>query len=242
MTPRRSACGADEYVDSKLGAFEAVLAKTLEAVGRGRQKLHGRVATDDLGVHMAAQDELGRQHSSDADFLSDLAESQIPVPDRMPAQMAPALMDQEPTMTQAATQPGALQSPEIMQQPEIYDPYGYPRPQQPQQPQQQDGYGYAGSVRVSAGPLRVPAAAPAAGLLWVPAAGPLPAGPATAAGSATARPRRDQPLRHQHDRPRPTARIRAGTVKAEGADWVYGGQSSILALRSLYIRDHRCPL
>lgn len=38
---------ADEYVDTKLGAFEAVLAKTLEAVGRGRQKLHGRVATDE---------------------------------------------------------------------------------------------------------------------------------------------------------------------------------------------------
>ncbi|MGB8941002.1 MAG: cell division initiation protein, partial [Streptomyces sp.] len=39
---------ADAYVDAKLGAFEAVLAKTLEAVGRGRQTLHGRAPADDL--------------------------------------------------------------------------------------------------------------------------------------------------------------------------------------------------
>jgi vacuolar-type H+-ATPase subunit H len=59
---------ADEYVDVKLGAFEAVLAKTLEAVGRGRQKLHGRIASDDLSS--LADDTL--QHSSDADYLADL--------------------------------------------------------------------------------------------------------------------------------------------------------------------------
>ncbi|MFD7704573.1 cell division initiation protein [Streptomyces caelestis] len=67
-TLRRS---ADEYVDVKLGAFEAVLAKTLEAVGRGRQKLHGRIATDDLGA--LADDPTTVQHSSDADYLADLA-------------------------------------------------------------------------------------------------------------------------------------------------------------------------
>ncbi|MFF0204958.1 cell division initiation protein [Streptomyces sp. NPDC005017] len=62
---------ADAYVDMKLGAFEAVLAKTLDAVGRGRQKLHGRIASDDLG---ALSDEAGTlQHSSDADYLADLA-------------------------------------------------------------------------------------------------------------------------------------------------------------------------
>ena len=52
-------------------AFEAVLAKTLEAVGRGRQKLHGRIATDDLGA--LADDTTTFQHSSDADYLADLA-------------------------------------------------------------------------------------------------------------------------------------------------------------------------
>jgi len=62
---------ADSYVDAKLGAFEAVLAKTLEAVGRGRQKLHGRLASDDLGA--LADNTATVQHSSDADYLADLA-------------------------------------------------------------------------------------------------------------------------------------------------------------------------
>jgi len=67
---------ADDYVDAKLGAFEAVLAKTLEAVGHGRQKLLGRVATDELGLHMAAQDAAGPgSRTSDEDYLADLAES-----------------------------------------------------------------------------------------------------------------------------------------------------------------------
>ncbi|KOG30262.1 MULTISPECIES: ATP synthase F0 subunit B [Streptomyces] len=117
---------ADEYVDAKLGAFEAVLSKTLEAVGRGRQKLHGRIATDDLGEHMAAQDGLGAAvHTSDADYLAGLAE----------------LADPEPA--QAQTQPSA-QIP-AQQQP---DPYGYQQPQQDpayayqQQHQQADPYAY----------------------------------------------------------------------------------------------------
>lgn len=67
-TLRRS---ADEYVDVKLGAFEAVLAKTLEAVGKGRQKLHGRIASDDLGA--LADDLTTVQHTSDADYLAGLA-------------------------------------------------------------------------------------------------------------------------------------------------------------------------
>ncbi|MFI1659585.1 ATP synthase F0 subunit B [Streptomyces sp. NPDC020472] len=110
---------ADEYVDAKLGAFEAVLSKTLEAVGRGRQKLHGRIATDALGEHMAAQDGLGGAvHTSDADYLAGLAELSDPEPAQPPAPQIP------------------------VQQP---DPYGYQ--QQPQQDpayayQQQDAYGY----------------------------------------------------------------------------------------------------
>ncbi|MET8556898.1 ATP synthase F0 subunit B [Streptomyces sp. NPDC004959] len=70
---------ADEYVDIKLGAFEAVLAKTLEAVGRGRDKLHGRVATDDLAA--LAEDGGERQYSNDADYLADLAATRDPAPD-----------------------------------------------------------------------------------------------------------------------------------------------------------------
>ncbi|WP_328763825.1 MULTISPECIES: ATP synthase F0 subunit B [unclassified Streptomyces] len=109
---------ADAYVDTKLATFEAVLSKTLEAVGRGRQKLLGRVPTDDLGAHMAAQDAAGAQQSrsaSDADFLAGLAEPAAP--------MAPA----------------AAVIPAQAQQGPAYDAYAY---QQPQQSQQQDGYGY----------------------------------------------------------------------------------------------------
>ncbi|MFE5538657.1 DivIVA domain-containing protein [Streptomyces sp. NPDC056492] len=94
---------ADAYVDTKLATFEAVLAKTLEAVGRGRQKLLGRVPTDDLGAHIAAQDAAGAQQSrsaSDADFLAGLAEPAAPV--------IPAQVQQEPA----------------------YDAYGYQQPQQ----------------------------------------------------------------------------------------------------------------
>ncbi|MFF3083541.1 cell division initiation protein [Streptomyces nojiriensis] len=110
---------ADAYVDTKLATFEAVLSKTLEAVGRGRQKLLGRVPTDDLGVHMAAQDAVGGQQSrsaSDSDFLAGLAE---PEP---PHAQAPIPAQAEP----------------------VYDTYGYQQPAQPAQPaaQQQDAYSY----------------------------------------------------------------------------------------------------
>ncbi|MFE7951612.1 ATP synthase F0 subunit B [Streptomyces sp. NPDC057426] len=112
---------ADEYVDAKLGAFEAVLSKTLEAVGRGRQKLHGRIATDDLGAHMAAQDAAGGgRPTSDADYLAGLAE----------------LADPEPVQ-----QPVTQQAPQIpAQQP---DPYGYQQPPQDAYAYQQaDPYAY----------------------------------------------------------------------------------------------------
>ncbi|HZF90087.1 ATP synthase F0 subunit B [Streptomyces sp.] len=109
---------ADEYVDVKLGAFEAVLAKTLEAVGRGRQKLHGRIASDDLGA--LADDTSTLQHSSDADYLADLA----------------ALAEQDARAEQPRPQ---QQQPEpaygYQQQPDPYSGYqqGYA---------QQDSYGY----------------------------------------------------------------------------------------------------
>ncbi|MFD5162046.1 cell division initiation protein [Streptomyces hawaiiensis] len=113
---------ADEYVDVKLGAFEAVLAKTLDAVGRGRQKLHGRIATDDLGA--LADDASTVQHSSDADYLADLA---APTEQKPPAQR-PA---EQPDYAQPQPAYGYQQQP---------DPYaGYP--QQGYDPQQ-DPYGY----------------------------------------------------------------------------------------------------
>ncbi|MGC5344499.1 cell division initiation protein [Streptomyces sp. AM 4-1-1] len=130
---------ADEYVDTKLGAFEAVLAKTLEAVGRGRQKLQGRVASDDLGAHMAAQDAAGGRsgHTSDADYLAGLAEispepsrpgsrPQYPAPDPIPAQ----------------AQPQYAQTYAYQDQPH-QDGYGYQQPD-PYSGYQQQGYEQGG--------------------------------------------------------------------------------------------------
>ncbi|MFI6415257.1 cell division initiation protein [Streptomyces sp. NPDC050585] len=129
---------ADAYVDAKLSAFEAVLAKTLEAVGRGRQKLHGRTATDDLGEHMAAQDAAGpRQlHTSDADYLAGLAELADPEPQPPARPAAPAAAHQQPHQHQMPPQA----PPPPAHQP---DPYGYPAAQ-PQDPYayQQDPYAY----------------------------------------------------------------------------------------------------
>jgi vacuolar-type H+-ATPase subunit H len=126
---------ADAYVDVKLGAFEAVLAKTLEAVGRGRQKLHGRIATDDLGA--LADDTTTRRHSSDADYLADLA----------------ALADSDAAAEQARRQDYADQQQPAAAQavPDDQTAYGYaqqpdPYGGYPQQPDpyagQQDAYGY----------------------------------------------------------------------------------------------------
>ncbi|MFG2575962.1 ATP synthase F0 subunit B [Streptomyces sp. NPDC048481] len=123
---------ADAYVDTKLGAFEAVLAKTLEAVGRGRQKLHGRIATDDLGA--LAGDPTTFQHSSDADYLADLA----------------ALAEQDANAGQPVQQPYAQQEPQPAygyQQPgdgypQQADPYGGYQQQEQQTYGGQDAYGY----------------------------------------------------------------------------------------------------
>ncbi|MEU6100974.1 cell division initiation protein [Streptomyces flaveolus] len=127
---------ADTYVDTKLGAFEAVLAKTLEAVGRGRQKLHGRIATDDLGA--LADDLTTVQHSSDADYLAELAA------------LSDAPAGQSRQREYGEHQPAAAQAPVVPEMPaQQPDPYGYAQ-QQPdpyggyQQPYDgsHDAYGY----------------------------------------------------------------------------------------------------
>ncbi|MFH0173044.1 ATP synthase F0 subunit B [Streptomyces cacaoi] len=116
---------ADAYVDTKLGAFEAVLAKTLDAVGRGRQKLHGRIASDDLGA--LSDDATTFQHSSDADYLADLT----------------ALAEQDAAAAQPVQQSYDQQEPQpaygYQQQ---ADPYGGYQQQQQQGYGQQDAYGY----------------------------------------------------------------------------------------------------
>lgn len=154
---------ADAYVDAKFGAFEAVLSKTLEAVGRGRQKLHGRVATDELGAHMAAQDAAGGgAQTSDEDHWAVLAEVagtdlRSGYGDTAPG---PVYADQVPQQGYAVpSQPGyADPSPAGYTDPSQppygtgtmpgYAPAAQPEPQYAQtyayqdQPLQQDGYGY----------------------------------------------------------------------------------------------------
>ncbi|WP_329283467.1 cell division initiation protein [Streptomyces sp. NBC_00691] len=145
---------ADEYVDAKLGAFEAVLSKTLEAVGRGRQKLHGRIATDALGEHMAAQEGLGGAvHTSDSDYLAGLAELSDPEPVQIPAQpQSQPQPDPYAAYQQAQQQPDPYAGyQQVQQQPDPYayqqqaqhaDPYGYQQqdPYAYQQPVQQQGH------------------------------------------------------------------------------------------------------
>jgi cell division septum initiation protein DivIVA len=48
---------AEDYVDAKLANFEVVLQKTLAAVERGREKLRGRLDTDDL-AEVSVEDEI----------------------------------------------------------------------------------------------------------------------------------------------------------------------------------------
>jgi hypothetical protein len=48
---------AEDYVDAKLANFEIVLAKTLKAVERGREKLRGRLDTEDLADLTVEEDD-----------------------------------------------------------------------------------------------------------------------------------------------------------------------------------------
>ncbi|MBT2387521.1 ATP synthase F0 subunit B [Streptomyces sp. ISL-11] len=133
--PRTQRQRADAYVDAKLGAVAAVLAKTLEAVGKGRQKLLGARPADELGAHMAAQDGLPAGHrTSDADFLAELAAPREPaappapaVPAQPPAQQdyyATAGYQPDPYAYQsyeAGAAPYAAQGGYVQ-----HDPYGWP--------------------------------------------------------------------------------------------------------------------
>lgn len=129
---------ADEYVDAKMGAVSAVLAKTLEAVGRGREKLLGARPADELGAHMAAQDGLraGRP-TSDADFLAELAAPQE-APQPYSAPQAP----QQPL--QPAWGDYSAPAPAYAAQ---QDPYGYPQQQSAHYPPQADPYAVQGGYQ-----------------------------------------------------------------------------------------------
>ncbi|MFE9337060.1 cell division initiation protein [Streptomyces sp. NPDC007063] len=145
--PRELQRRADSYVEARLGSVSAVLTKTLEAVGRGRLKLHGHEPIDELAAHMAAQDgaEGFAQHTSDADYLAGLAHTDPAAQDEQPQPAPPAQPPQPPYS------PGQPQDPYYAQQQMPYDggqqhdPYAYAQ-QAPQDPyyaqQQHDPYGY----------------------------------------------------------------------------------------------------
>jgi vacuolar-type H+-ATPase subunit H len=157
---------ADAYVDTKLGAFEAVLAKTLEAVGRGRQKLTGHRPIDELAAHIAAQDaEGGVPRQTDAEFLAGLAgtpaaapQPVVPRQPDMPPQEQPAAAaygyPQQPQEYAAAAMGYPVQDPAAgYQDPAMaygmaggeqqpgYDGYGYPQ-QAPQEYADPAAYGW----------------------------------------------------------------------------------------------------
>jgi hypothetical protein len=100
---------ADDYVDARLGSVAAVLSKTLEAVGRGRKKLLGHRPSDELGAHMAAQDAAEQAvHTSDADFMADLAALGQDQPAARPAASPPQPEQPAPPLTpQPGYQPAA---------------------------------------------------------------------------------------------------------------------------------------
>ncbi|MEU3182208.1 cell division initiation protein [Streptomyces albidoflavus] len=138
---------ADDYVSAKLGAFEAVLGKTLEAVGRGRQKLHGRVATDELAALGELGDDAAQAATSDADYLAGLAGPATPPPPAAtpPAPPVPPVPPQDPYADQA---PPAAQDPYDYGAPAQQDAYAYQ--QQEYAPQQAAPYGYQDSQQPGA--------------------------------------------------------------------------------------------
>ncbi|MFG2492805.1 ATP synthase F0 subunit B [Streptomyces caniferus] len=139
---------ADAYVDAKFGAFQAVLTKTLEAVGRGRDKLQGAQAIDELGAHLAAQGDPQSGHQADAEYLAGLAgigadQGQQP-PQAPPMPPAPPMPQVQPQEHQQPLQP-QLQQQGYYTDPAVYpqqDVYGYQQPQEVPYAQHQDPYGY----------------------------------------------------------------------------------------------------
>ncbi|AUG79841.1 hypothetical protein CFP65_5130 [Kitasatospora sp. MMS16-BH015] len=151
----------DEYVDVKLATLEAVLGKTLEAVGKGRDKLLGKAPIDELGAYLAAADQaqqLKDRAEAVAAGFADGGEEQPWYREELPPQPAAVPQQQTwPEQTPAAAgwqAPGeeAYGAPQYAGQQQPYgdpyaaqqaDPYanaygGYPQGYQ----QQPDPYAY----------------------------------------------------------------------------------------------------
>ncbi|GAA3024972.1 hypothetical protein GCM10020229_40310 [Kitasatospora albolonga] len=144
----------DEYVDVKLATLETVLSKTLEAVGKGRDKLLGKAPIDELGAYLAAADQAQQAKDRAEAVAAGFAEE-----DEQPWYRAEVPQQQswpEPTPAAAGWQAPEEGQYGNGQYAEVYgggydpagqppaDPYGYP--QQPQPGYQTQGfdpaYGY----------------------------------------------------------------------------------------------------
>jgi vacuolar-type H+-ATPase subunit H len=135
----------DEYVDVKLAALETALSKTLDAVGRGRDKLLGKAPIDELGAYLAAADEatgVNQGAERQAAVAAELAQAGLLPTDQQHQQYDQQHFDPQhqqqadpqywqPVEVDANGYPYA--QPGVYQQEQQYDPYGY----QPEVPQQQ---------------------------------------------------------------------------------------------------------
>ncbi|MEY9847095.1 cell division initiation protein [Streptacidiphilus sp. MAP5-3] len=110
----------DEYVDVKLAALETALSKTLEAVGRGRDKLLGKRPIDELGAYLAAADQAQGIEQGDA--------RQAAVAAELGRQGLLSGSDQSMHEMPELHDPQQVQQPQVEYWPP-QDPYG-----QPQQP------------------------------------------------------------------------------------------------------------
>lgn len=138
--PQEQRRRADTYVEAQFQAFQSVLTKTLEAVGRGRQKLQGARPTDQLGETFG-QPGAGHGGTTDENYLAELAEladPPAPGPGHRPGgaqdPAVPPLPAQQPP--HAVPQPAAAYYDASAAQ--GYAQTGYPQPEQPDYPQ---GYG-----------------------------------------------------------------------------------------------------
>ncbi|MFE0459771.1 cell division initiation protein [Kitasatospora sp. NPDC058965] len=155
----------DEYVDAKLATLQAVLSGTLEAVGRGRDKLLGKKPIDELAAYLAAADEAQQLKDRAEAVAAGFADGEEERP--WYREEEPAWPEQTPAQAGWQAAPGEVgydhgyqqQGQEYQQQPVAYqDAYGggydpstgqyagHPGYEGYPQPQQADpyaaGYGY----------------------------------------------------------------------------------------------------
>ncbi|RAG82798.1 cell division initiation protein [Streptacidiphilus pinicola] len=126
----------DEYVDVKLAALETALSKTLEAVGRGRDKLLGKRPIDELGAYLAAADEAAAVEQGDTRQAAVAAELSrqglMPSAEQQEQHYEPQHHEPQHYEPQPQVEYWPQQDPYGQPQQPVYDPYqggAYPQQQ-----------------------------------------------------------------------------------------------------------------